>query len=75
MRAWPGGAANDIGQRLRVRFHRPQRAATPGQAIVLYSPISEAGGQQVVAAATIEATGPTCYEQGVVEIDISDVCM
>jgi tRNA-specific 2-thiouridylase len=35
------------GQRMRVRFHRPVRAITPGQAVVLYH------GQRVVGGGTI----------------------
>ena len=63
-------AAKTDGKALRLQFDTPHRAATPGQAVVLYGPVESCTHGQthdhdtVVAAATIAAIGPTVQETG-----------
>jgi hypothetical protein len=63
-------SAESDGKALRLHFDSPQRAVTPGQAIVLYGPVeTHPHGQThdrdaVVAAATIASVGKTLHETG-----------
>ena len=48
------GAERGSGAALRLVFHRPQRAVTPGQAVVLYGPALPVGGGQARADSTVD---------------------